>query len=123
MEELDEEEQQHRLMQRERDRVQERLTLKHRGKGKWAKRLLQRGNVDTDTRRALNQQQQIAQDLLQKKDGGVGAVGADGDGDGDDDDGFGAGTSGNRGDDELDLDSDFDEEKESGMCVCVCVCV
>ncbi|EGD80880.1 hypothetical protein PTSG_01466 [Salpingoeca rosetta] len=66
LEELDEDERKQRLLKQERKRAEERLTLKHKNKGKWAKRMMARGSMDVDTRRALNEQQQLSQQLLKK---------------------------------------------------------
>ncbi len=52
------------------ERMQERMSLKHRNTSKWAKRVLRRGkNVDMDTRRALSEQVRIGDELKRKMQG------------------------------------------------------
>eukprot|EP00049_Salpingoeca_infusionum_P006711 m.110401 g.110401 ORF g.110401 m.110401 type:complete len:992 (-) comp13402_c0_seq1:224-3199(-) len=54
------------LKKQERKRAEERLTLRHRNQGKWAKRMLTRGAVDVATRQALGEQMQQNRELLKK---------------------------------------------------------
>ena len=49
------------------ERMQERISLKHKNTSKWAKRVLRRGgNVDLETRRALSEQLRVGDDLKKK---------------------------------------------------------
>uniref|UniRef100_T1JCA3 Tubulin--tyrosine ligase-like protein 9 n=1 Tax=Strigamia maritima TaxID=126957 RepID=T1JCA3_STRMM len=48
------------------DRIIERMTLKHRGTGKWAKQLQTRAKYDKDARISLGEQLQINRQLVQK---------------------------------------------------------
>eukprot|EP00730_Choanoeca_flexa_P009100 TRINITY_DN12584_c1_g1_i1.p1 TRINITY_DN12584_c1_g1~~TRINITY_DN12584_c1_g1_i1.p1 ORF type:complete len:968 (+),score=307.01 TRINITY_DN12584_c1_g1_i1:1665-4568(+) len=57
---------QDRLMKAERDRAKERMTLRHKNQGKWAKRMLQRGRLDKDSRRAIGDQLAQEQELRRK---------------------------------------------------------
>ncbi len=57
----------------EMERMQERMSLKHRNTSKWAKRVLRRGgNVDTETRKALSEQIRIGDELKKKMEGQFG---------------------------------------------------
>lgn len=55
-------------MKRERQRAEERMTLKHKNKNRWAKRILQRGlsSQDEGTRAAIAEQLQKHSDLTRK---------------------------------------------------------
>ena len=60
-------------------RMKERMTLAHKNTSKWARQQLRRGNIDTDTRKALSAQVAIGDKLRQKQMGEE--VGSDDDGD------------------------------------------
>ncbi|ELR11420.1 Utp14 protein [Acanthamoeba castellanii str. Neff] len=51
----------------ERLRIQERITQRHKNKGKWAQRQLTRGHLDTETRQAISEQIKIRDQLLKKQ--------------------------------------------------------
>lgn len=70
------------------------MTLRHKAKSKWAKQMASRGHVDVDARRAMNEQQELGNELIKKAKMM----------DHSDDDGV----------DHHDSDSEFDETKETG---------
>ena len=65
----------------ERERVRERMSLNHRNTSKWARRQLRRGNLDVNTRKALQEQVREGERLSKKREGE-----SDGDSDGSDSD-------------------------------------
>ena len=48
-------------------RMKERMTLAHKNTSKWARQQLRRGNIDTDTRKALSKQVAIGDKLRAKQ--------------------------------------------------------
>ena len=50
----------------ERLRAEERMTLRHKNTSKWAKRLLQRKDLDPQSRAALEEQLRLGQQLRKK---------------------------------------------------------
>jgi U3 small nucleolar RNA-associated protein 14 len=65
-EELDPEEEEEERLKLETQRIQERMTLKHKNTSKWAKRLLGQEEIDTESRRAINEQLKRHEDLKKK---------------------------------------------------------
>ncbi|ORX55819.1 small-subunit processome [Hesseltinella vesiculosa] len=78
MNNVDHEMDQEDMMEAARHRAEERMTLKHKNTGKWAKRALARGQLDEGTREAIMEQLQRGEDLRRKIQGN------DGDSDGSD---------------------------------------
>ena len=68
---LDPEYVQQEQIKAEEQRALERMTLKHKNTGKWAKRVLKRGiqSADKGTRAAMEEQARIQRDLLRKQTG------------------------------------------------------
>jgi len=66
-EDLDDEE----LRKMEMDRIEERLTLRHKNTSRWARRALKRGMsvMDEGTKQAINEQLRLAQELKRKAEG------------------------------------------------------
>ncbi|KAJ3220712.1 hypothetical protein HK099_004062 [Clydaea vesicula] len=82
---LDPEAAKEKLLQMERDRAKERMTLKHKNSGKWAKKMLSRKDTDSETRKALMEQLEKHEEL-KKKISGMHSSDDDFSGDEDDDD-------------------------------------
>ncbi|XP_055336059.1 U3 small nucleolar RNA-associated protein 14 homolog A-like [Paramacrobiotus metropolitanus] len=55
-----------KLLLLDKKRLQERLTLKHRGTGKWAKYMQQRAKTDKDAREALQEQLRLSRAITEK---------------------------------------------------------
>lgn len=60
---------------RERARIEERLTLRHKGTSKWARRAQHRGAavMDAGTKEALKEQLRLAEELKRKVEGARGS--------------------------------------------------
>ncbi|KAJ3088093.1 hypothetical protein HK102_009599 [Quaeritorhiza haematococci] len=69
IQDLDPESARAELMKMEAKRAKERMTLKHKNSGKWAKRMLQRKGLDNETRQALMEQLRKHEELTRKIQG------------------------------------------------------
>jgi len=67
LEAIDEEAAKEKYLKLEKLRITERVTGRHRNKGKWAKSQLKRKNMDQETRRAIAEQLKQRKELLQKQ--------------------------------------------------------
>jgi len=65
-EEEEEEEGLEKQMKREAARAKERMTLRHKNTGEWAKKMLSRGQHDLETRQAISEQIRRGDDLQRK---------------------------------------------------------
>ena len=63
---LDDEEAKEQRMKVEAARAKERMTLRHKNTGKWAKKMLSRGQHDLETRQAISEQIRRGDDLERK---------------------------------------------------------
>ena len=100
----------------EKNRAEARMKLRHKHSGKWAQRVLSRGQMDGETLSALQQEREKKRDLLHKPKGLGDATDSEGDdeSDSDGDDGFddddegahGMGEEGEEGGDDDDDDDD-----------------
>ncbi|KAI8813476.1 Utp14 protein-domain-containing protein [Cladochytrium replicatum] len=67
--ELDPEEAKSKLLKMERSRAEERMSLRHKNRGKWAKQLLAHKGQDPETQRAIAEQLQLHEKLKRKIQG------------------------------------------------------
>ncbi|KJE96693.1 hypothetical protein CAOG_06972 [Capsaspora owczarzaki ATCC 30864] len=105
LEKLDPEAAREQRNQLERDRAEERLTLRHKNTSKWARNMLARGHLDANEKQAMQDQLQRG-DILRRRV-------ASGD-DGSDDDGQGEGNLDGGDNDDNDDDDDDDDNEDEG---------
>eukprot|EP00741_Cyanophora_paradoxa_P011186 tig00020554_g10806.t1 len=102
---LDEEQARELEMKAARERAKERMSLKHRSKSKWMRRMLEHGDRDDlDTREAIAEHLKRSQDLRRKAEG----VGSDS---GSDSEGGGGGGAGGSEDEEEAIDAMIESER------------